>query len=430
MSGGCESAGDMRIVVVGASLAGLRAAEAARRAGHRGTLTIVGAEPHLPYDRPPLSKHVLTGEIAAGATTLPGVSALDAEWRLGCAAKGLDRGERRVHLADGDSLPYDRLLVATGARARSWPHFAEAGLAGVHTIRDCDDALHLRAALTAGPRHVLVIGSGFIGCEVASACRSLDLPVTMVAPGPAPLAKALGKYLGAVIGTLHEARGVTVHNGLGVEHLIGGEGRVVAAELSDGGRIEADLVVVALGAVRNTEWLQGSGLSADEGGLDCDAHGFALDEEGQPDQRILAAGDVARFPHPLYDGRRVALEHWSHAVAQGQHAGTLLAGSEPVEPYAAMPSFWSTQHGVNIKSVGLTEGADALVVAQGDPKSGRFLAVYGREGRCIAAVSIDSARWLPVYAKAIAERAPFPPIRDGADQEHALLILSPGFPKS
>ncbi|WP_132251260.1 NAD(P)/FAD-dependent oxidoreductase [Methylobacterium segetis] len=425
-----DAASSAHAVVVGASLAGLRGAEALRRAGFAGRLTIVGAEPHPPYDRPPLSKHVLTGEVPAEATRLPGLLALDAEWRLGCAASGLDRASRTLRLADGTELSYDRLLVATGTRARPWPNPHEGRLGGVHTIRDRDDAASLRAALAARPRRVLIIGGGFIGCEVASACRSLDLPVTLVEPSPTPLARVLGTHLGSVVGALHESRGVDLRSGAEVEWLEDdGAGRVARAHLAGGGSVEADIVVVALGAVRNTDWLAGSGLSADPGGLDCDKRGYALDEAGRPDTRIAAAGDVARFPHPLYDGRRVALEHWGHAVEQAEHAGRLLAGHEAAAPYAALPTFWSTQGGINIKSVGLTQGADGLAIVQGSPAEGRFLALYGREGRCIAAVSVDCARWLPAYAAMIEARAPFPPIRQGTDQPGHLPVLPPGFPE-
>ncbi|MGU3537681.1 NAD(P)/FAD-dependent oxidoreductase [Methylobacterium sp. A54F] len=416
-----------RVVIVGAALAGLRAAEALRRAGFAGRLAMVGAEPHPPYDRPPLSKHVLTGEVAAEATTLPNLVPLDADWHLGNAAEALDRRAGRVRLADGTDLPYDRLLIATGTRARPWPNPHEGRLAGVHTVRGRDDAARLARALAARPRRVVVIGGGFIGCEVAAAARSLDLPVTLVEPGPAPLARVLGRHLGAVVGALHEARGVDLRCGAEVEWLEDdGQGRVVRAHLAGGDSLETDCVVAALGAVRNTDWLAGSGLSFDPKGLDCDGHGFVLDADGRPDPRILAAGDVARFPHPVYDGRRVALEHWSHAVAQGEHTGRLLAGARPGEPYAALPTFWSTQGGITIKSAGLTEGADGLVIAQGDPKRGRFLALYGQGNRTIAAVSVDAGRWLPTYARTITARAPFPPVRGATDQPHDLAVLPPG----
>lgn len=416
-------------VVVGASLAGLRGAEALRRAGFDGPLTIVGAEPHPPYDRPHLSKHVLTGEVAADATALPNLHPLNATWRLGVAAAALDRTRRSVTLADGSEVPYDRLLIATGTRARAWPDAEEGRLSGVHTLRGRDDALAVRGALAAGPKRVLVIGGGFIGCEVAASCRTLGLPVTLVEPGPAPLARVLGRHLGAVMAAFHEGRGVDLRSGVRVERLReDGAGHVAGAEFDDGGSVDADLVIVALGAVRNTEWLDGSGLAADANGIDCDAAGHVLDGQGRPDRAIAAAGDVARFPHPLYGGRRVALEHWGHAVAQGAHAGRLLAGAAPAAPYAEIPAFWSSQAGITIKSVGLTEGADGLVIAQGDLKTGRFLAVYGRDGRTVAAVSFDSARWLPAYAEQIAAGAPFPPILGGTDQPR-FAVLPPAFPE-
>ena len=416
-------------VVVGASLAGLRGAEALRRAGFAGRLTLVGDEPHRPYDRPPLSKSALTGEVAPEATVLPNLHALAADWRLGVAATGLDRQAREVRLADGTTLSYDRLLIATGSRARSWPNPTEAGLAGVHTLRGRDDAAALRQALAAGPKRVLIIGAGFIGCEVAASCRALDRAVTLIDPGPAPLARILGQPVGEIVAALHRALGVDLRSRTKVARLEGNEaGRVVRAILEDGNVVETDLVVVALGAVRNTEWLSGSGLDAGPGGVVCNEAGHALDTEGRPDRAIAAAGDVARFPHPLFDGRPVALEHWGHAVAQGEHAGRLLAGEANETDYAEMPAFWSSQGGITIKSVGLTEGADSMVFAQGSPKEGRFVVVYGAKGRCIAAVSFDSARWLPAYAEQIAARAPFPPIRGGTD-EHNLTVLSPGFPE-
>ncbi len=416
------------LVVVGASLAGLRGAEAARTAGYAGRLTLIGAEPHRPYDRPPLSKQVLTGSVDAAATALPNLVPLEAEWLLGSAATALDRAKRTVTLRDGRQVIYDRLLIATGARPRPWLDAEQAKFAGVHTLRSRDDSAALRMALAGKPARVLVIGGGFIGCEVAAACRDLDLPVTLVETGPAVLAGVLGTYLGAVVGALHEARGVDLIFDAKVEALEDdGTGRVVRARLEDGRTIETDCVVVALGAIRNTEWLAGSGLAFDEGGVDCDADGYALDDAGQPDRTIAAAGDIARFPHPLYDDRRVALEHWGHAVTQGAHAARLLIG-QGAGSYAEVPTFWSSQGGVTIKSVGLTDGADSIVIAQGDPKTGRFLAVYGREGRCIAAVSFDSVRWLPAYAEMVASRAPFPPPGGGVD-EGPLTPMASGLPR-
>ncbi|MGU3359335.1 NAD(P)/FAD-dependent oxidoreductase [Methylobacterium sp. M6A4_1b] len=417
-----------RIVVVGASLAGLRGAESLRQSGFGGPLTIIGAEPHRPYDRPPLSKAVLTGEVPADATALPNLVTLDADWRFGDPATALDRSRRTVTLASGEAVPYDRLLIATGASARPWPEASQAGLSGVHTLRGRDDAEALRRDLAARPDHVVIIGGGFIGCEVAAACRSLDLCVTLVETGPTLLAKVLGQHLGSVVEALHGSLGTTIRSGVKVAALEDdGTGRVVRVRLADGTRLPADVVVVALGAVRNTGWLAGSGLAFDSGGIDCDARGHVLDDSERPDTRIAAAGDVARFPHPLFPGHRIALEHWGHAVAQGRHAGRLLAGLAP-EPYAEVPAFWSSQGGITIKSAGLTDGADGVVIARGSLKEGRFLAVYGREGRCIAAVALDCARWLPTYAEHVAAGAPFPPVPGGVDAG-PFTVLPPAFPE-
>ncbi|MET7246445.1 FAD-dependent oxidoreductase [Methylobacterium sp. EM32] len=407
---------DGTIAIAGASLAALRGAEALRANGFSGRLILVGDEPHLPYDRPPLSKHILTGEIPPGATTLPGVGALRAEWRLGTPVAGLDRAGRALLLADGGRVAYDRLLVATGARARPWPAPGEARLAGVHTLRGRDDAAALAADLEARPGPVLILGAGFIGCEVASSLRSLGRPVTVVDPAPAPLAQALGRVVGGFIAGRMEAAGVDLRLGVEVAHLEG-DRAVRRARLSDGGTIEAGLVVVALGAVRNTDWLAGAGLDADEGGLSCDGACRALEADGRPVPEIFAAGDVARCPHPLYGGRPVALEHWGNAVAQAAHAArAMLDGPDSIGAYAEVPAFWSSQFGLNIKSLGLTEGADAVAIVQGSPRAGRFLAVYGRAGRTVAAVSVNAGRWLPAYEGPIRDGAPFPPITGGADQ--------------
>ena len=414
--------------MVGAGLAGLRGAEALRAAGYRGQLTIVGDEPHRPYDRPPLSKHVLLGQVPADASQLPSDLREDVTWRLGVGARSLDRAARRLHLSDGDSLPYDRLLIATGTRARPWVHEDEGRLGNVFTIRTRDDSAALRRALVAKPKRVVVIGAGFIGCEVAAVCRELDLKVALIDPAATTLSRVLGTTMGGLIGEVHRKAGVEMHFGSEVAHLEHKGGRVTGVRLADGKGLKADVVVVALGAVRNTEWLAGSGLSADPGGLDCDEHGFVLDDQSAPDHAIVAAGDVARFPHPLYGGRRVALEHWGHAVAQAEYAGRLLAGLEPAAPYAAVPNFWSTQGNMVVKSVGLTDGADAVAIVQGDPAERRFVAVYGRAGRCIAALAVDSARWLPIYAEKVATAAPFPPTGTVTDRPlREPEIQDPGF---
>jgi NADPH-dependent 2,4-dienoyl-CoA reductase/sulfur reductase-like enzyme len=417
------------IVVVGASLAGLRGAEALRESGYDGPLTLVGAEPYRPYDRPPLSKHVLAGELTADATRLPERAALRARWRLGSPAVDLDRHARRIRLADGSALTYEKLLIATGAEARPWPAETGGGLRGIFTLRGRDDAAALRTALVARPRRVLIVGGGLIGCEAASCLRDLGLPVTLVDPNPTPLARGMGTFVGEVIAACLRASGAVFRPGTMVRAFEGDEaGHVARARLADGSTLDTNLVIAALGATRATGWLRGAGLMADAGGVTCDAACRALDADGTACPEIYAAGDVARWPIPLYGDRLVAVEHWGNAVEQAAHAArNMLAAAGDQRPYAHLPAFWSSQFGINIKLVGLTDGADSVAVVQGSRASRRFLAVYGRAGRSIAAVSFDQARWLPAYAEAITAGRPFPPIMDATDQPR-IESAAPGFP--
>ncbi|WP_338043402.1 NAD(P)/FAD-dependent oxidoreductase, partial [Nonomuraea lactucae] len=220
--GATEFRRDGRVVIVGASLAGARAAAVLRREGFTGSLTMIGDEPHPPYDRPPLSKRILSGEVPAEHTLLPRLrEEIGAEWLLGTAATGLDLAAKRVRLADGREVAFDRVLIATGTRARPWPHEAEAALEGVHVLRTMEDSARLRTALADRPGRVLVIGAGFTGSEVASACRDLDLPVTVVERGKAPLVGALGAVIGAVAADLQRAAGVDLRCGVTVSALEG-----------------------------------------------------------------------------------------------------------------------------------------------------------------------------------------------------------------
>lgn len=400
-----------RIVIVGASLAGLRAAETLRAEGFAGSLTLIGDEPHEPYDRPPLSKQVLLGRAAPERTALPRRVALDAHWRLGVAATGLDMAAKRVRLADGDEVPYDRLLITTGVHARPWPNEAEARLDGVFVLRTREDAARLRRRLAASPRRVLVIGAGFTGSEIASACRERGLPVTVAERSAAPLVGALGGVVGRVAGDLQRVHGVDLRCGIMVTALEGdAAGRLRRAHLSDGTALDADVAVVSLGASRNTEWLAGSGLGAGPRGIACDAGCRAFDVRGIVTDDVFVAGDVARSPHALFGYQFLSLEHWGNAVAQAETAAhNMISSSSQRRPHLWVPAFWSAQFGVNIKSIGVPSLGTELVVAQGSLADRRFTCVYGYQDRVIAAVTFDQTKWLEFYRRQIESAAPFPP---------------------
>jgi len=419
-----------RIVVVGASLAGLSAAQALRAAGFTGPLTIVGDEPYLPYDRPPLSKAVLIGWVPPDHTELPRPETLsDVDWRLGVAATGLDLARKRVHLADGSAVSFDRLLIATGTRARPWPNPAEAQMDGVVTLRGRDDAHRLRALLAAGPERVLVIGGGFTGSEVASACRDLGLSVTLAERGTAPLVGALGSTIAARVARLQREHGVDLRCRMTVSSLEGdAQGRLRRAHLSDGSTVDADVAVAALGAVRNTEWLRGCGLAVGAFGVACDAGCRAFDVSAIVTDDVFVAGDVARFPHPLYGYQFVALEHWGNAVQQAKVAAhNMVCAPAERRPHVAVPSFWSSQFGVNIKSVGVPTAAEDVAIVQGALEDMSCVAVYGKAGRLIAAVAFDQAKWVEYYQRLIERSAPFPLEQPGVDQDHAAGPVLAGF---
>jgi NADPH-dependent 2,4-dienoyl-CoA reductase/sulfur reductase-like enzyme len=419
-----------RVVVVGASLAGLRAAEALRDEGFTGRLTLVGDEDCEPYDRPPLSKVVLAGRLPADHTSLPESRDIDAEWLLGVPADGLDLAARQVRLADGRRIEFDRVLIATGTRARSWPDPEQAALDGVFSVRTRRDAAVLRERLAAGPRRVLVIGGGFTGSEIASICRELDLPVTVAERSAAPLAGPLGGAAGLVAAQVQRDHGVDLRCNVSVLALEGdGDGRVRRARLSDGDLLEVDVVVVALGAVRNVEWLAGSGVSADARGVVCDATCRVFDADAMLLDDVFVAGDVARWPHTLYDGELIAVEHWGNAVDQARTAAhNMLCPPAERRAHHPLPAFWSNQFGLNIKSVGVPPLAEQVVITEGSVTARRFVAAYGRAGRMVAAVAINMPRTLPAYAALIEERAPFPPDLHAADRPAEPMVVASGFP--
>lgn len=378
-----------RLLIVGASLAGLRAAQAARGAGWEGEILVVGEEAHMPYTRPPLSKELLTGEQGVDDHLLPAEQ--EANWLLGERAVALHRAAREVELAGGERLAYDRLVIATGARPRRWGG-PGAELAGLHAIRTAEDALALREALAAKPR-LAILGAGFIGCEVAASARALGLEVTLFDLAPSPL-PVLGALLGERCAQMHRERGVGLRLGAPIAALHGADGHLAAVELNGGERVEADLAVIALGAVPCTDWLEGSGLRI-EAGLLCDA---TLTAVGDPD--VLAAGDVAAWPHSLAGGEPIRVEHWTNAAEGGARAGR-NAALEPAarELHDGVPSFWSDQYGVRIQAIGLPARAQRVHVVEESADGERLLAVGERDGLLVAAFAFDAARRLPVYRR-------------------------------
>ena len=419
-----------RIVIVGASLAGLRGAEALREAGFSGPLTIIGDEQHEPYDRPPLSKQVLKGWVPADHTKLPRMRAVDADWRLGVAATGLDRANKQVVLADGNAVPYDRLLIATGTRARQWFNPEEAKLEGLFTLRTCDDAARLQAALKARPGRVLIVGSGFIGSEMASVCRELDLSVTVAERADAPLVGALGGVIGEIAAQIQRDAGVDLRTGVAVEALEGDDaGHVRRAKLSDGTTLDVDVVVASLGSIRNIEWLEGADLATGFWGLACDAGCRAFDINGVVTDTIFVAGDIARAPHVLYEYQFLSLEHWDNAVSGAEVAAHNMVSLETGRcPHLPLPSFWSGQFGVNIKGVGVCSFGDEIVFTQGSVEDRRFAAAYGRRGRIVGAVTFNHGKWLEYYGAMIERSAPFPPPPPGYDQPKDMQPIPARFP--
>jgi len=387
-----------RVVIVGASLAGLNAAEALRDEGFQGQITLIGDEPHRPYDRPPLSKQLLTGEWDVDRLPLRSedeFAQLQLEFLGVRAATGLDVEQRLVSLDDGQSVEFDGLIIASGARA-IWLPFGQE-LAGVHVLRSQADALRIRDDLGAGGK-LVVIGAGFIGAEVASSARARGLDVAMIEALSAPMLGPLGDELADWAADLHRAAGVSLYLNSKVSDLIGSD-RVEAVELADGSRIEADTVVVGIGVRPNVEWLEGSGLTIGDG--------VVCDQFCRAAPMIYAAGDVVRWPNVLfthfrYDQpqRTMRIEHWTNAVEQGMAAArNLLCESrgESLEAFAPVPYFWSDQHGLSIMASGITAPRDEFQLVHGSFESNRFAAIYGLRGYLTGVVAVGWPRMLRRY---------------------------------
>ena len=383
-----------RIVVVGASLAGLRAVEMLRQRGFDGTLTLIGDEPHLPYDRPPLSKQVLQGAWDPAQTFFrkkEGYDALALDLRLGRRAVSLDIRDRRVALDDGTSVDYDALIVATGARVRTLPGIAARP--GLHVLRGLDDALALRKELEGGAR-VVVVGAGFIGLEVAASCRARGLRVTAIEALPQALSPALGGTVCGAIEALHVDHGVELRTRTMVADVFG-DPRVAGVRLQDGVQVEADAVVVGIGVIPNTEWLAGSGLTLD--------NGIVCNEAGEAAPGVFAAGDVARIPNRwLGDAPRI--EHWTNAAEQGTYVAERVLGGRS-EGFLSVPYFWSDQHDRKIQYAGRSRPGDDVTIVDGSVEERQFTALYRRGDRLTACVSLSQPRTFLRFRKLLSEGA-------------------------
>ncbi|MDX2939312.1 NAD(P)/FAD-dependent oxidoreductase [Streptomyces ipomoeae] len=376
------------VVVVGASAAGLAAAETLRREGHTGPLTLLGDEPAAPYDRPPLSKEILSGAWAPDRLSLRTPADLDAlglDARYGHKAVGADVAARTVLLSDGSEVRYDALIVATGVRPRRLPGTP------AHVLRTLDDALALKARLGPG-RTLAVVGAGFLGAEAASVAAGLGTRVTLLEPASVPLAHAVGEDVGRMLAQVHLDHGVDLRTGTGVSEVVPG-----GVKLSDGSLVEADTVLVAVGSRPNTEWLTGSGLRLDDG-LVCDE--FCAAAPG-----VYGAGDVARWRNPLF-GTSMRIEHRTNAAQQGMVAARNLLGAQ--RPFAPVPYFWSDQYDMKIRAYGYLRGHDEMRIAEGSLTDRKFTALYRTGDHLTGVLAVGMPpRALRPWQQALAVRTPW-----------------------
>jgi NADPH-dependent 2,4-dienoyl-CoA reductase/sulfur reductase-like enzyme len=392
------------VVVVGASLAGLRACETLRTRGFGGRVTLIGAEDEVPYDRPPLSKKLLAGDWEADRIRLrkaDDFASLELDLRLGRRALALDTVARRVDLDDGSTVAYDGLVIATGATPRQLP--GQPDLDGIVELRTLADSLDLRSRLRGGTARVTVIGAGFIGLEVAATARQAGCEVTVLEGARAPLIRGLGAELGAAVAAVHPQHGVDLRCKVRIAGIEGAEGRVTGVRLADGSFVASDVVLVGIGVAPATEWLDGSGLQLRDG-IVCDETLWT----GAPG--VYAAGDCARWRNLVFDGHddvEMRVEHWTNAAEQGAAAAAnLLATADggTAVPYEAVPFFWSDQFDRRIQFVGRAHGGDEVHVFAGDV-DGFFAALYGHGGRLRGVLGVSMPKKVMPFRNLIAAKA-------------------------
>ena len=384
-----------QVVIVGASLAGVRCAEALRRHGHEGPIELIGAESHRPYDRPPLSKQFLAGVADRDRLWLTRSDTAFADQHIkhhpGATATSLELSTRTVHTTGGPFL-FDSLVIATGTSVRRLPHAAGAP---VFTLRTLDDAEALAPRLVEGAR-VVVVGAGFIGAEVASTAHSKGCEVTVVEAAPVPLERQLGAAMGTACAALHERNGTRLIVGTGVVSI-----ETDGVHLADGSVIGADVIVVGIGVVPNTGWLEGSGVAVSDGVL-CDPTCRVVNGENSVVEGVVACGDVARWPNNRY-GEVMRIEHWTNAVEMADHAAQTLLGC--TDSFAPVPYFWSDQYSTKIQFFGSSTGFDEVRVVDGDPASGVGVALYRKDDLLVGALGLNRIKALMGYRPLLADGA-------------------------
>ena len=402
------------VLIVGASMAGLRTAEALRRFGYTGPITAIGDEPHAPYNRPPLSKEVLAGnEVSHATVAFPQRAATaDVCWVLGNAAVAADLEHQTVTCADGSVYEYSSLVIATGLRPKrqTYPNNIQAGR---HVIRTLDDAIALRAELQPGKR-VVVLGAGFVGCETAATARKLGCEVTIVAPGALPIGRILGPELAGEIMRRQQTECVEFRMKRSVVDLMG-EARIEGVMLDDASLLPCDVFIEAIGSNCNTEWLEGNNIDVTDGVL-TDHNLRAVRATGGSWDNIYAVGDVAKFPNPIFDDLARRVEHWNIPTESGKHVGQLIALQHSAEETAAaamaeaetkgfrpVPSFWSDQFDVHLLAFGLLALADEAKLVQGE-LSGDCVYEYYRAGKLVGAAGIGMRSVVQGYRNAFASQ--------------------------
>lgn len=405
------------LVVVGASLAGLRAVEAIRNDGFGGEVTLIGSEPHLPYDRPPLSKQHLADEVPSDPTYCDRekLDALGVRLLLGTPATALDVGARQVVVGDRP-IDYDALVIATGAHARALPRSVVApNLPGVLTLRTRDDAVYLHGLLRRGKPRVTVVGAGFIGSEIAAVARTRGLEVTMIENLSVPLVGGVGERMGRALAAIHQRHGTTVRTGVSVVG-VGGLDAVEVVVLDDGTVIDTDVLVVGIGATPNTGWLESSGLTLDDG--------VVADETLAAVPGVYVAGDVARWPNALFDdvvGGPMRLEHWTAAAEQGAWAARNAVNPNAAQKFTTVPYFWSDWYDSRVQFLGVSRSGPGrppveVEVVMGDEGGGPFVALYRCGDRLVGALAVDKRTEVMQYRKLIMDRASWDEGLEKADE--------------